>query len=112
MEDVPGALIKMDISKERAIKVDYQGKNYKIKGCQERLYYYGTTADNYISVATDISNATIYPYLFLIPLKHNKHYFRSNYERIIQGKYNISLDGLALPTSSLLLKKNSFKIIT
>ena len=57
--------ITMDISKERAITVEYQEKVYKSKECQEVLYYYDTADDNSISDATNKYNYLITPYSFL-----------------------------------------------
>ena len=37
MSDVPGVRITMDSSKDSANTVDYQGKNYKFKECQNGL---------------------------------------------------------------------------
>ena len=65
MADVPGVWITMDSSKERTIKVEYQGKMYRFKEYQYRLYYYDTGVDNSISFATNEYNAQITPYLFL-----------------------------------------------
>ena len=70
--------LQMDNSKELFITVDYQDKVYKFKECQDGLYYYGTAAYNYISDATDKSNAPITPYLFLSTIEDNKYYFSSN----------------------------------
>ena len=78
MADVPGVQITMYSSKDRAIKVEYQGKNYKFKECQDGLYYYDTAFDNSISGATNKSNAPMTPYLFLITVEDNKSYFSSN----------------------------------
>ena len=45
MAAVPGVQITMDRSKERAITVEYQGKIYKVKECQDWLYYGDTAAE-------------------------------------------------------------------
>ena len=37
MADIPEVQITMDISKKRAITVEYQGRFYKFKECQDRL---------------------------------------------------------------------------
>ena len=70
--------ITMDISKERAITVEYQEKVYKSKECQDVLYYYDTADDNSISDATNKSNAPITTYSFLSTLEDKNSYFRIN----------------------------------
>ena len=76
--DLPGVRITMDISKERVITVDHQGKNYWSKECQDGLYYYDNTVYNPISGTTNKSNYTITPYSFIITIEDNKSYFSSN----------------------------------
>ena len=86
MGDVLGVRITMDSSKERVITVEYQGKLYKFKECQDGLYYYDTAADNSISGATNEYNAPITTYLFLITVEDNKYYYISNE---IEGANNV-----------------------
>ena len=62
--NVPGVWIKMDSSKECTITVEYQGKIYKFRECQDGLYYYDTETGKSISGATNKSNAPITPYSF------------------------------------------------
>ena len=78
MANVTGVRIKMDISKDREITVEYQVKIYKFKECQDGLYYYDTEVDNYISGSTNKYNAPITNYLFLCTVEDNKSYFSSN----------------------------------
>ena len=78
MADVPGVLITIYSSKERANAVEHQGKFYKFKECQYGLYYYENAVDNSISGATNKSNSPITPYLFLSTVEENKSYFSSN----------------------------------
>ena len=66
MAHVPGFPITMDISKERAITVDYQYNVYKFKKCQDGLYYYETVVDNHISGATNKSNSPFAPLTSLL----------------------------------------------
>ena len=68
--DLPGVRITMNISKERVITVDHQGK--------DGLYYYDNTVYNPISGTTNKSNYTITPYSFIITIEDNKSYFSSN----------------------------------
>ena len=70
--------LHMDNSKELLITVDYQDKVYKFKECQDGLYYYDTVAYNYISYATDKSNAPTTDYSFLSTVYDNKSYFIRN----------------------------------
>ena len=57
--------LQMDISKDISITVDCQDKVYKFKEFQDGLYYYDTVSYNYISYATDKSNAPTTAYSFV-----------------------------------------------
>ena len=67
MADVPGSQMTMDSSKDRTITVEYQGKIYKFKECQDGLYYYNTAVGNPISGATNEYNTPTKPYFFQAP---------------------------------------------
>ena len=67
----------MDRSKDCAITVEYQGKIYRFKYCQDGLYYYDTVVDNPISGATDEYNFPITPF-FSSTVEDNKSYFSRN----------------------------------
>ena len=41
--NIPGVRIKMDTALDRAIFVEYKGKTYKFKKCDEGLYYLDVT---------------------------------------------------------------------
>ena len=73
---------------------------------------YDTADDNSISGATDRSHATITPYFFQKVWNTTSPILESKKlkEQIMQEKYKISLDGLALTTSSLLSKNNSLTV--
>ena len=78
MANLPGVRITMDISKDLEITVEYQGKFYNFKECQDRLFYSDTAIDNSISGATNKSNAPITTYLFLSTVEDKKFYFSIN----------------------------------
>ena len=85
MDDILGVKITMDISKERAVTVEYKGKKYKFKECQYGLYYYDTEVDKPISGVTNKYNAPINPYYFWSAVEYNRSYSVINE---IQGANN------------------------
>ena len=68
----------MYLEYKRKITVEYQGKFYKFKDCQDSLYYYDTAYDTSISDTKYKYNYPITPYLFLRTAKDSKPYFNSN----------------------------------